>query len=60
MSVEARINEIVTTYDVPVTVLMDIDKRLSDCNDPAYEAQQLRYLENLISYGVISKKGDKG
>lgn len=59
MRVEARINEIVATYDVPISVLLDIDKRLSDCSDPAYEAQQLRCLENLISYGVISKKGDE-
>ena len=59
MRVEARINEIVATYDVPISVLLDIDKRLSDCNNPAYEAQQLRYLENLISYGVISEKGDE-
>lgn len=50
------INELVSSYEFPLNVLVDIDKRLSDNQEVNYAKQQLRYLTNLINAGVAKKK----
>jgi hypothetical protein len=55
--VAQKINELVGEYDFPLSVLQDVDRRLSDCQDPHYAAQQLRYLENNIRAGIAKKRG---
>ncbi|RUL56487.1 DUF6877 family protein [Lysinibacillus antri] len=57
--VAQKINDLVGEYDFPLPVLQDVDRRLSDCQDPYYAAQQLRYLENNIHAGIAKKKVNK-
>lgn len=52
-----EINTLVLDYDFPLTVLQDVDKRLSDCREVGYAQQQLRYLTNLVNRGLAIKKG---
>lgn len=51
------INNLVSEYDFPIEILQDINQRLSDCQDPHYAAQQLRYLQNIVNAGKVKKKG---
>lgn len=50
------ISELLSNYEFPFNVLVDIDKRLSDNREVNYAKQQLRYLTNLIKAGVAKKK----
>jgi len=54
-----KINNLVVEYDYPLPVLQDVDRRLSDCRDPHYATQQLRYLENNVLAGIAKKKVNK-
>lgn len=54
-----KINDLVWIYDFPLPILQDVQRRLSDCDDPHYAAQQLRYLENNIHAGIEKKKVNK-
>lgn len=51
-----KINKLLGEYHFPLPVLQDVNKRLSDCQDPDYAAQQLRYLENVIHAGIAKKR----
>lgn len=55
--VAQRINELVGEYEFPLLVLEDVNRRLSDCQDPYYAAQQLRYLQNIVNAGIAKKRG---
>lgn len=52
-----KINNLVGEYDFPLPVLEDVNKRLSDCQNAHYAAQQLRYLENVVRAGMAKKRG---
>lgn len=52
-----EINTLVLDYDFPLSVLQDVEKRLSDCREINYAQQQLRYLTNLVDRGLAIKKG---
>ncbi|WJP97093.1 DUF6877 family protein [Macrococcus bovicus] len=56
MSSEARINELLNNYSFPLAALEDVNHRLECCRDEAYVKQQVRYLENLISYGIAKRR----
>lgn len=51
-----EINTMISTYDYPVHVLQDVEKRLLDCQDVYYAKQQLRYLINLANSGLVKKE----
>lgn len=57
-NVAQKINDLVAEYNFPLPVLEDINRRLSDCQDPNYAAQQLRYLENVVKAGIAKKRGE--
>lgn len=56
--VAERITTLVSNYDFPKTVLQDVKSRLNDSQCVHYHAQQLRYLDNLVSTGLVKKRGD--
>lgn len=56
--VAERINTLVGSHDFPLMVLQDVKSRLSDSQCVYYHAQQLRYLENLVSYGLVKTRMD--
>ncbi len=45
--VALQIREIISNFDFPLSVVQDVEKRLSDCKDVGYAKQQLRYLQNV-------------
>lgn len=53
--VAKRINQLVSKNQFPLTVLQDVQKRLSDSNCTHYAMQQLRYLENNVHAGIATK-----
>ena len=55
-----EINTIISTYDYPIHVLQDVEKRLLDCQDVYYVKQQLRYLVNLANSGLVKKEEAHG
>lgn len=56
--VAERINSLINDYDFPITVLQDVKSRLNDSRCVHYHAQQLRYLDNLVSAGLVEKRGN--
>lgn len=54
-----KINELISKYDFPLSVLSDVNHRLECCKEEAYVAQQVRYLENLVKYGKVNLKVEK-
>lgn len=55
-----EINTMISTYDYPIHVLQDVEKRLLDCQDVYYAKQQLRYLVNLANSGLVKKEEAHG
>ena len=55
-----EINTMISTYDYPIHVLQDVEKRLLDCQDVYYAKQQLRYLINLANSGLVKKEEAHG
>ena len=55
-----EINTMISTYDYPIYVLQDVEKRLLDCQDVYYAKQQLRYLVNLANSGLVKKEEAHG
>ena len=55
-----EINTMISTYDYPIHVLQDVEKRLLDCKDVYYAKQQLRYLINLANSGLVKKEEAHG
>lgn len=55
-----EINTMISTYDYPIYVLQDVEKRLLDCKDVYYAKQQLRYLINLANSGLVKKEEAHG
>lgn len=55
-----EINTMISTYDYPIHVLQDVEKRLLDCKDVYYAKQQLRYLVNLANSGLVKKEEAHG
>ncbi len=55
-----EINNLISIYEFPFEVLQDVNRRLSDCRDVHYAAQQLRYLQNIVSAGRAKKRGVTG
>lgn len=53
--VAAQISEIFTSFDFPLSVVQDVEKRLSDCHDIGYAKQQLRYLQN-VKNSMLEKR----
>jgi len=53
--VAAQISEIITSFDFPLSVVQDVEKRLSDCHDIGYAKQQLRYLQN-VKNSMLEKR----
>lgn len=51
-----RINHLIDEYEFPLVVLQDVQKRLSDSDCPHYAAQQLRFLDNVVSAGMVKKR----
>ena len=51
MSAIDEINELLSQYSFPLTVLKDVNHRLECCKDEGYVKQQLRYLKNLVAAG---------
>ncbi len=51
-----EITLLVGEYDFPLLVMEDVTRRLTDCQDPYYAAQQLRYLQNIVKAGLAKKK----
>ncbi|MGX7417787.1 DUF6877 family protein [Carnobacterium gallinarum] len=56
----AEIDTLVSMYDFPISVLQDVEKRLLDYREVNYAKQQLRYLTNLISAGLVERSGKHG
>lgn len=56
MSAIDEINKLINEYDFPLVVLTDINGRLGDCQDEPYARLQLRYLKNLVKFGLVAKK----
>lgn len=54
--VALQISEIISNFDFPLSVVQDVEKRLSDCKDVGYAKQQLRYLQN-VKQAVLGKEG---
>ena len=54
--VALQISEIISSFDFPLFILQDVDKRLSDCQEVGYARQQLRYLQN-VKQAVLGKEG---
>lgn len=54
--VMAEIDTLVSTYDFPLGVLQDVEKRLLDYREVNYAKQQLRYLENIVARGLVELK----
>lgn len=54
-----KINELISKYDFPLSVLSDVNHRLECCKEEAYVAQQVRYLENLVKFGKVNLKVEK-
>ena len=52
-----EINNLVSEYEFPLEILQDVNRRLSDCQDNHYAAQQLRYLQNIVNAGKVKKRG---
>ncbi|MDN6127790.1 MAG: hypothetical protein L0I66_05360 [Tetragenococcus halophilus] len=42
-----QISEVISSFDFPLSVVQDVNKRLSDCQELGYAKQQLRYLQNI-------------
>lgn len=55
-----EINTMISTYDYPIHVLQDVEKRLLDCQDVYYAKQQLRYLVNLANSDLVKKEEAHG
>lgn len=55
--VAERINTLVSNHYFPISVLQDVNSRLNDSQCVHYHAQQLRYLDNLVSAGLVKKRG---
>ena len=53
--VAAQISEIITSFYFPLSVVQDVEKRLSDCHDIGYAKQQLRYLKN-VKNSMLEKR----
>lgn len=53
--VALQIREIISNFDFPLSVVQDVEKRLSDCKDVGYAKQQLRYLQN-VKQAVLGKE----
>lgn len=53
--VAERINTLVSNYDFPISVLQDVKSRLNDSQCVHYHTQQLRYLDNLVSAGLVKR-----
>jgi len=53
-----EITNLISDYDFPLEVLQDVNRRLSDCQDVHYAAQQLRYLQNIVNSGKVKKRGE--
>ncbi|MBB1080203.1 hypothetical protein H5S09_02870 [Limosilactobacillus sp. STM2_1] len=57
-----RINQLLTEYDFPASAIQEIRVRLGDwfisggMPTDGYVWQQVRYLENLIRYGLAERK----
>ena len=56
--VAESINRLCSNYDFPISVLQDVKGRLNDSQCIHYHAQQLRYLDNLVSAGLVKKRSD--
>ncbi|WP_277585862.1 DUF6877 family protein [Psychrobacillus antarcticus] len=56
--VAEHINILVSNHDFPISVLQDVKSRLSDSQCVHYHAQQLRYLDNLVSAGLVKKRSE--
>lgn len=54
--VDQAINELISTYVFPFEALVDVRTRLLGCTDAHFAAQQLRYLQNLITAGMAKKR----
>lgn len=54
-----QINELISKYDFPLSVLKDVNHRLECCNEESYVKQQLRYLENLVKFGKVDLKEEQ-
>lgn len=54
--VSKQINDLVSKYDFPFSAIQDVYNGLRDCDHPNYAAQQLRYLNNLVSAGKATRK----
>lgn len=53
--VAAQISEIITSFYFPLSVVQDVEKRLSDCHEVGYAKQQLRYLKN-VKHAMLNKE----
>lgn len=53
-----RINTLISSHDFPIMVLQDVKNRLNDNQCAHYHVQQLRYLDNLVSAGLVKNRGD--
>ncbi|MGI2294728.1 DUF6877 family protein [Paenibacillus sp. GXUN7292] len=54
--VSQDINQLLSKYDYPLTVLQDVSKRLVDSDCLHYANQQLRYLQNIAASGMVKKE----
>ncbi|MGH1867201.1 DUF6877 family protein [Enterococcus durans] len=54
-----QIDELISKYDFPLSVLKDVNHRLECCNEESYVKQQLRYLENLVKFGKVDLKEEQ-
>lgn len=54
--VMTEIDKLVSMYDFPISVLQDVEKRLLDYREVNYAKQQLRYLENIVTRGLVELK----
>ncbi|WP_367305192.1 DUF6877 family protein [Macrococcus equipercicus] len=52
-----QINQLVSEYNFPLSVVEDIHYRLLCSQDEHYVQLQLRYLQNLIKYTEVERKG---
>lgn len=57
--IESEINTLISEYQFPLVVLQDVHKRLNDCRDVHYAAQQLLYLKNIVSAGMVERRVDE-
>lgn len=53
---ETEIQTLLTHYTFPLAVVEDVNKRLADCQTPAYVAQQVRYLQQYVQAGIAIPK----